>query len=136
MSIAHRQREIVERPATARRADDVTVRWSVAAGALTPGARGAAAVEITVRRADDGSVWLEAAAVTAGERRVVRSAGPFDARAWWADGAGLEHIEAGPTLRATMRAEGAANEGAAVLFAQTDVLGELGLGGGRYDRPG
>ena len=123
MSVAHRPVKI----GPALEARTLTVRWAVAAAALTPGARGTETVEIGVSRADDGSVWVDAAVVNAAGRRVVRTVGPLAPGSWWIDGAGLEHVEAGPTLRATLSEVG-------VLFAQTDVLEGLGIGGGRYDR--
>lgn len=135
MSVAHRPLELVARPAGVAGEREVAVRWRVAAGTLTPGARGTALVEIVARRGGDGSMRIEAAVVLAdGERRVVRTIEALDAGAWWRDGTGLEHVEAGPTLRATLR-PGAPGECPKVLFAQTDVLAELRIDGGRYDRP-
>ncbi len=137
MSVAHRQVEIVSRAPDAGPAADVTVRWRVAAACFTPGARGTTPVEITVRRDEvggGGGVWIDARVVTPQGPRVVRTLGPLDASTWWTDANGLEHVEAGPTLRATLRPQSPSAPGA-VLFAQTDILAELGLAGGRYDRP-
>jgi hypothetical protein len=133
MSIAHRQVEVVARAEGRRQTAHVAVRWRIASGALTPGARGCATVEILVERDADGTVRVESALVTTDARRVVRTHGPLDARVWWTDGCGLEHIEAAPTLRATLRTGD--GETPIVLFAQTDVLAELGVAGGRSDRP-
>lgn len=127
MSVAHRPVELSARGAPELEARTLAVRWVVAAGALTPGARGTETVEVVVRRAEDGNVWVEAAVLHAASRRVVRTVGPLAAGSWWADDAGLEHVEAAPALRATVSEGG-------VLFAQTDVLEGLGVAGGRYDR--
>jgi hypothetical protein len=126
MSIAQRQPRVANRAAQATR--EVVVRWRVAARAFEPGARGGAGLEITAQRDDDGTVRIEAAVVSTAGRKVVRKTGPLPSTAWWMDADGLEHLEAAPTLRATVR-------DGVVLFAQTDVLAELGLAGGRYDRP-
>jgi hypothetical protein len=106
---------------------DVAVRWAVPAALVGMGARGMASVEIAAAGDEDGRVGLRVTIVGESARREVRSVGPLDPGAWMSDGTGLEHIEAGPTLRATLR-------DGAVLFAQTDVMAELGLAGGRYER--
>lgn len=131
MSVVQRDRGVAphrgsgaDGPVTGR---EVAVRWAVPAALVGMGTRGSASVEIAAARDTDGRVRLRVRVLGEAAGREVRSVGPLEPAAWTSDGTGLEHIEAGPTLRATLR-------DGAVLFAQTDVLAELGLAGGRYER--
>jgi hypothetical protein len=49
------------------------------------------------------------------------------------DGQGLRHLDLPGVVRVTARP---AVEGVEVLYARTEVLGRLGLSGGRYDFEG
>lgn len=147
MTVAHRQPDLGSAPpaptaptapatpnASATRSPaDLTIRWRIAADALAPGTRGTGTLELHARRDGAGSLRIEAAIVTPTDRRTVHTCGPLAPTAWWTDDTGLDHVDAGPTLRATLRR--APDGKIELLFAQTELFARLGIAGGRYDRP-
>jgi hypothetical protein len=120
----------------------LALRWSlsreaaVAAGlveaAASEPAPPAPVLEILVPW-DGPTVERVAAAVLDGDRRDEVALEGVSAGVWVSAEDGLRHLDLPGLVRVTARRDGA---GATVLFARTELLGRLGLGGGRYDFQG
>lgn len=146
MTVADRQTTAAVHAAGGARgaeaAREVTLSWEVggllAGGleALLGGAEGgnrggpvSSAVEVRVVRRARGVAEVASAVVRRGGRVVVIEDGAGRAGEWRVCG-GLVHIDVRGVCRVTIGA-GAEREGA--LYARCDLLGELGIGGGRTE---
>ena len=113
----------------------LVLRWSlspeaaVAAGLI--GAAEAAEPVLELRLPWDGPVDGVEAVLVKGEQREGLGLEAAPAGAWMEDGrSGLRHLDLPGLVRVTARGAGPEIE---VLYARTEVLGRLGLAGGRYD---